>query len=83
VRYLGQQVVMAFPVATGLQFSGHAVAVGGIQSLSSTSRPLEHRTPTLTSPPEPLHVVEQDLGGVNSVAAESILIDVSEVEVIS
>lgn len=41
---------------------------GGKQALSSTTVPLEHRTPILTSLNVFTHVVEQDLGGVKGAA---------------
>lgn len=47
---------------------------GGVQSLSTTIAPLKHRTPTLTHAPESTHVVEQDLGGVNSVVAVVVIL---------
>lgn len=76
-HYPGQQVVVENAVFTVFQSKGHAAIVGvegGAQSLSSTIAPFEHRTPTLTHAPASIHVVEQDLGGVNSAAAVVVIL---------
>lgn len=73
--YFGQQVVIELAVVTALQSTGHPVIVavaGGRHSVSSIRVPLEHRTPTLISPPVPAHVVEQDLGAEKSDTEDAI-----------
>jgi hypothetical protein len=73
MHYPGQQVVMLPAVVTAVQLNGHAVVVDGKQFLSSIRVPLEHSTPTLTPASVPIHVVEQDPGGVNGTSAVVML----------